>query len=133
MNEMRAGDVILTPTLDSGVLRFGELENDLAYLGEADDENHHLNRRKVCWSPKYIRRAALPSSTRATLRNIRTVFLVTEDKSEFLALPAVRDASDSPYGGSPAQTEILKSIRSQNPGFFEILIAELLKAMGVLT
>lgn len=130
MNEMRAGDLLLTPTLDSGVLRFGEVEHDHAYFNEATDEHRHRNRRKVRWSPKYIRRAALPESVRASLRNIRTVFLVTENKDEFLALPAVRDASESPYGGSPAQTEMLKRIHTQNPGFFEILIAELLKAMG---
>ena len=132
MNEMQAGDVILTPSLDSGVLRFGELTEDDPYFEEPNDAHRHANRRKIRWSSKHIRRARLPESIRATLKNIRTVFRVSQDKREFLSLPAVQDASDSPYGGTSAQTEMLQRIREQNPGFFELLIAELLKTMGCI-
>lgn len=130
MNEMDAGDVILTPTLDAGVLRFGELNETDAYFQEASDGHRHVNRRRVCWSPKYVRRARLPDNTRSALRNVRTVFLVSEYKDEFLAFEAVREASDTPYGGTPAQEALLERILQKNPGFFELLIAELLTAMG---
>jgi len=130
MNEMNAGDLVLTPTRNSGVVRFGELCQDAAVYAEPTDAHQHVNRRKVCWSPRFIRRALLPDSTRAALRNLRTVFLVSDDKEEFISLPAVQEASETPFGGTPAQEKLLQRIIGKNPGFFELLIAELLKAMG---
>ena len=130
MNKMGAGDVILTPTLDPGVIRFGRLAEADAYFEEPDAAHQHGNRRKVCWSSRYIRRTRLPDNTQVALRNLRTVFPVFEDGEAFLALPAIQEATDSPYGGTPAQELLLGRILTKNPGFFELLIAELLTAMG---
>ena len=132
MNLMEAGDVIVTPALDSSVLRFGEVRESEPYFEGRSGDHHHSNRRDVSWRDTCIFRARLPDELRANLRDRRTVFLLSDEKEEFLGLPAVGQPCDAPFGGDRAQSMILERIHEKIPAFFELLIAELLKAMGCI-
>ncbi len=130
MNEIAAGDFIVTPDRDPSVIRYGEVADSQAYFEEPSKEHRHGNRRRVAWHKDCILRARLPDGERKSLRNRRTVFLLSEDRDAFLELPAIGQPCNASFAGDPTQVRILESIHQKNPGFFELLIAELLKAMG---
>ena len=129
MSVMKSDDLIVTPMLDSNLLRSGDIVEATPYFDE--DQHHHPNRRKVDWRSEIILRAKLPEQERTILRDRRTIFLLSEQKNKFLALPAVAKAAESPFQAeSPEANFLLERIHEKIPAFFELLIAELLKAMG---
>lgn len=130
MNEIAIGDIIVTPTVNANVLRYGEVSEPEPYVADSADAHHHVNRRRVSWRDGCVLRTRLPDADRRTLRDRRTVFLLSDDRDAFLSLPAIGLPCDEQFAGNAAQTAILKKIHEKNPGFFELLIAELLQAMG---
>ncbi|MDE2967331.1 MAG: DUF2034 domain-containing protein [Chloroflexota bacterium] len=130
MNQIASGDIIVTPTINANVHRFGEVIEQEPYAPVSADAHHHVNRRKVHWRDDCILRTQLPDAERKTLRDRRTVFLLSDDRDAFLSLPAIGLPCDAPFPGNAAQAAILARIHQKNPGFFELLIAELLQAMG---
>ena len=132
MNEVVLDDLIVTPTIDPNRLRYGEVCESDPYYETPSEEHRHGNRRRVNWYEDCVLRTRLPDRERKALKDRRTVFLLAEDKDDFLALPAIGHPCDTQFGGDPAQAQILKNIHDKNPGFFELLIAELLEAMGCI-
>jgi len=130
MNEIASGDVIVTPTVNANVLRYGEVGGPGPYAADTANAHHHVNRRKVEWRDDCILRMRLPDAERRALRDRRTVFLLAGNRDAFLALPAVGLPCEVQFPGNAAQAAILGKIHEKNPGFFELLIAELLQAMG---
>ena len=130
LNEMDIGDIVVTPTLNSGVLRYGEIRESEPYFEEPDERHRHGNRRRVDWHDDCILRSRLPEEERKILKDRRTIFLLSHSRETFLALPSVGQPCDTPFASDPRQAKLLANIHTKNPGFFELLIAELLKAMG---
>lgn len=136
LNEFDAGDYIVTPARRSGILHYGTVVDAPPYFVDQapDDEDQHLNRRKVSWGKKTLLRSGLSVPFQRALTARLTVFSIDKHQAEFFAAIGREDLVVSiPSERKPefdAYSLALDRLMQFDPFEFEELIGALLEAMG---
>ena len=135
-HEIKVGDWVITPALDSQKLRYGQVTDEYRYEENPNDECRYKHRRNVKWSRKALARAELSAPFFNTLNGYLTVFNARH-QAEFL----LRIGRES---GLPVATAVvvhslsahevaLEHILQPKAGDFEHLVGHLFAAMGFET
>ncbi|HRJ21998.1 MAG TPA: restriction endonuclease [Bryobacteraceae bacterium] len=129
--EIKAGDYIITPSGDTELLHYGQVEADPSYFyGSGEDGCRYLHRRKVTWSPAVLRRGDLSVPFQNTIRSMLTVFYVSQ-REEFLSAINRKDlVGDVPVLKYDPYEVVLHQILELDDKEFEILVGHLLTALG---
>ncbi len=133
--DIHAGDWIITPAADSGMLWCGKVEpGSCSYEPEAPDGCPYPMRRKIVWEKQALRRGSLSMPLQYALRASKTVFAVRH-REDFLT--AIEQSEELP----PSLTEprsprtdthrvVLKQILNLGAEDVEMLVGQLLAALG---
>lgn len=134
--EIRAGDFVVTPELQSRWLRFGRVGPDPSYYFEAEttDGCRYQHRRRVHWSKERLDRIEFSVPLQSALRSMLTVYELTH-LDEFLTSIGRRDhiehVADTQGGQAyDAYAVVLDRILELDASEFEVLVSSLLTAMG---
>lgn len=135
-DEIRAGDFVVTPEVQSRWLRFGRVAPDPSYYFEAEtsDGCRYQHRRRVKWSKERLDRTEFSVPFQSALRSMLTVYELTH-VDEFLTSIGRRDLIEhvaDTQGGQAydAYAVVLDRILELDAGEFEVLVSSLLTAMG---
>lgn len=129
--EIKTGDYIITPAADTEWLHYGIVQADPSYyFVPKRDECPYRHRRKVIWAKERLRRSDFSVPFQNTIRSSLTVFAISQ-RDEFLEKIGVQAPNmranatqHDPY------TIVLNQVLELNDREFEILIKELLTALG---
>lgn len=129
--EMKAGDYVITPALDTELLHFGRIAGDTSYqFASGDDGCPYRHRRRVEWAPQTLARSAFSVPFQNTMRSSLTVFSVSQH-DEFLAKIGRTDLVTTPVAKAyDPYRVVLEQILELDAKEFEILIGHLLTALG---
>lgn len=128
--EIRAGDYIITPALDTEWLHYGKVGLDPSYFFSATEDGcRYRHRRRVEWAKDCLKRSNFSVPFQNTIRSSLTVFAVSQ-REEFLA--AIGQAEPMPKGTTQYDPYrvVLEQILELDDKEFEILIGHLLTALG---
>ena len=129
--EIKAGDYIITPAVDSEWLHYGVVEPYPSYFYFTGDDGcrfHH--RRRVKWSDKLIKRSDFSVPFQNTIRSLLSVFLVSQ-QDEFCQVIGRKDlASEKKPIQYDSYKVVLEQILELDATEFEILVGHLLTALG---
>ena len=135
-HEIKVGDWVITPALDSQKLRYGQVTGNYYYEEKPSDKCRYKHRRKVKWSRKALDRADLSAPFFNTLNSYLTVFNARH-QAEFLmrigrgsSVPAVAVVAAHSLD---AHEVALDHILQLKAGDFEHLVGHLFAAMGFET
>lgn len=135
-HEMRIGDWVITPALDSQKLRYGQVAGSYSYEEKPSDKCPYKHRRKVKWSRKALHRDDLSAPFFNTLNSYLTVFNARH-QAEFLMRigrgPSVPAVAAAIAPSLDAHEIALEHILQLKAGDFEHLVGHLFAAMGFET
>ncbi|NTU52314.1 MAG: hypothetical protein HGA97_01150 [Chlorobiaceae bacterium] len=129
--ELQGGDFVITPDQNTEYLHFGRLTSQLPYFDPSPTDGCPYNhRRHVVWCTELLRRNEFSVPFQNTIRSSLTVFSISQ-REEFLekigTMPhgtGLRGTHIDPYDA------VLEQILKLNDKEFEILVKDLLTAMG---
>jgi predicted Mrr-cat superfamily restriction endonuclease len=127
--EIQPGDYVITPDADTEFLYYGKVDTDPTYIfAEGNDGCPYRQRRCIIWVKERIRRGDFSVPFQNTIRSSLTVFTVSQ-RDEFLTAighPVEKHhvAEYDPYH------VVLERVLQLDPKEFEILVANLLTALG---
>lgn len=129
--EIQTGDYVLTPSANSELVYYGEMDADPSYfLGNAGDGCPYLQRRRVKWAKEPILRTGFSVPFQNTMRSSLTVFAVSQ-REEFLAAIGRQDLAPPPSTAEyDAYRTVLRQVLTLDAKEFEILVSYLLSALG---
>lgn len=131
LTEVTAGTFVVTPTDDSGKLLVGKVTGDYYHAsGALDSPLPH--RKQVEWFDELLTRNTLSIPTQNTLGSLLAVFKIPQ-YDEILSqykVPFPSKQSRIVVTDSTVNKLILSSILELSAGDFEILVTELLTAIG---
>lgn len=128
--EIKAGDYVITPALDTEWLHYGTVAPDPSYFfATPDDGCPYRHRRRMQWAKDRIRRANFSVPFQNTIRSSLTVFAVSQ-RDEFLT--AVGEAEPTPKATTQYEPYrvVLEQVLELDDKEFEILVGHLLTALG---
>lgn len=129
--EIQAGDYVITPASDTEWLNYCKVETDPSYFYANDDDGcPYRHRRRVTWSRQRLKRADFSVPFQNTIRSSLTVFAISQ-RDEFLATIGRSDLILKPVviEYDPYRV-VLEQILTLDPKEFEMLVGELLTALG---
>jgi len=129
--EIKAGDYVITPALDTEWLHYGEVGPDPSYFfSTTEDGCRYRHRRRVVWAPQRLNRGDFSVPFQNTIRSSLTVFAVSQ-RDEFLAAIGHANLTSKP---STQQYDpyrvVLEQVLELDDKEFEILVGHLLTALG---
>jgi len=124
-------DRLLTPSDDTEILNYGQIETDPSYYFAKPDNCPFRHRRRVKWSKKsIILRSALSVPFQNTIRSSLTIFAVSQ-RDEFFSFIDRKDLiSVKPNETYDPYLSVLNQVLQLNDKEFEILFGHLLTALG---
>lgn len=128
--EMRAGDIVVTPSTDSESLHYGTVENGAYHFDSGSDGCRFRHRRPVKWSKDLIRRGDLSVPLQNTLRSSLTVFRVEGKDELFIQMGLKELVSAKPVAAYDPYATVVSQLLVLDPKEFEVLITQLLSALG---
>ncbi len=128
--EIEPGDYIVTPTADSGKLRFGLVEGKPYYEPNTSDGCPFPHRRTVDWSQETLNRKALSMPLQYGMRARMTVFSVRYREDFFLSIGRDDLAGNPGALKYDAYDVVLNRLLELDAQEFEILVGHLLTAIG---
>ncbi|MYD52686.1 MAG: hypothetical protein F4W96_00060 [Chloroflexi bacterium] len=127
LNEIRPGDYIITPAKQGrllvGVVGEGERQGKFFEPSPGFPDNCN-NRRRVEYRDWHLYREELPAPLRYSVGGQLTVFSVDPHKEDFLRVIGNSSANEAP------PRTLLRRILDTNDEQVEMLVADLLRAMG---
>ena len=129
--QIKAGDYVITPAADTELLRYCEVGTDPSYFYSSDNDGcPFLHRRRVSWAQKSLMRSAFSIPFQNAIRSSLTVFNVVHTE-EFLITIGAEDSGLKlqPTTHDPYRV-VLNQILELDAAEFEILVRDLLKALG---
>lgn len=128
--DIKAGDYVITPSTDTEWLHYGEVTDDPVYFWTENDDCPYPHRRKIEWASRRIKRSEFSIPFQHTIRSSLTVFNVSHGQ-EFLARVGVQGVTiDGELEINDPDQVVLKQILELDSGEFEILVRDLLVAIG---
>ena len=129
--EIRAGDYVITPAMDTEWLHYGRIGSDPSYFfSSTEDGCPYRHRRRIEWAKERLKRGDFSVPFQNTIRSSLTVFAVSQ-RDEFLAAIDHGDFAPSPVAAqyNPYRV-VLEQILELDDKEFEILVGHLLTALG---
>ena len=132
--EIETGDYIITPTVNSALLRYGRVISSPYYEQTPQDSCPFPHRCQVDWAKHPLNREEFSMPLQFTLRGSLTIFAVSQ-REEFLAAIGQSDAV-LPTAGQPKLPRpdtyqvVLEQILNLDATEFEMLVGHLLTALG---
>ncbi len=129
--EIQAGDYVITPAADTEWLHYCKVDTDPSYFYAADDDGcPYRHRRRVEWYKQRLKRGDFSVPFQNTIRSSLTVFAISQ-RDEFLATIGCSDLISKPavIEYDPYRV-VLEQILTLDPKEFEMLVGELLTALG---
>jgi hypothetical protein len=128
--EIKAGDYIITPALDTEWLHYGTVGPDPSYFfATTEDGCRYRHRRRVTWATERLKRGDFSVPFQNTIRSSLTVFAVSQ-RDEFLASIGRGDAAAKPAAQYDPYKVVLEQVLELDDKEFEILVGHLLTALG---
>lgn len=129
--ELQGGDFVITPDQNTEYLHFGRLTSQPPYFDASPTDGCPYNhRRHVVWCTELLKRNEFSVPFQNTIRSSLTVFSISQ-REEFLEKIGVMQHSTGKKGSLVDPYEaVLKQILQLNDKEFEILVKDLLNAMG---
>lgn len=129
--EMKAGDYIITPAMDSQNLHYGVVEEDPSYYYQSEeDECPFRHRRRVVWNQNTLIRQEFSVPFQNTIKASLTVFEISHQQ-EFMEAIGASHSEPKPNAAVDADKMILNRIYSVLlPEEFELLVDRLLVTIG---
>ena len=129
--ELHGGDFVITPSLDTEYLHFGRITPQSPYFEPVPTDGCPYNhRRHVVWCNELVKRNEFSVPFQNTIRSSLTVFSISQ-REEFLEMigfirhgTGLKGANTDPYDA------VIEQILKLNDKEFEILVKDLLNAMG---
>jgi len=129
--EIKAGDYVITPALDTEWLHYGTVGPDPSYFfATAEDGCRYRHRRRVAWATGRLKRGDFSVPFQNTIRSSLTVFAVSQ-RDEFLAAIGRTDLTPKPVATQyDPYRVVLEQVLELDDKEFEILVGHLLTALG---
>jgi restriction system protein len=131
--DMRSGDFVFTPTLNSDQLIQGVLRDAPYQYVEGDPACPLQHRRPVEWSQRVLQRSELSIPFQYALRAWQTVFSISDadQRNSFLQVIGHKPTDEPTRDVSlPYHRAVLKRVLELDAHDFELLITNLLRAAG---
>lgn len=129
--DLRAGDYVITPDGNTELLHVGVVESDPSYFfGGTEDGCRFPHRRRVRWLPDTYKRAAFSVPFQNTIRSSLTVFYVSQHDQFFEIIGRKDLVTNAPRTTHDPYEVVLEQLLELNDKEFEILIRDLLSALG---
>jgi len=132
LHEIKEGDYIITPALDTEYLYYGVIDKEPSYLfSDISDGCPYRHRRKVIWEKNPISRSSFSVPFQNTIRSSLTVYNISH-KNHFFSVIGKKDLveKESFHDEFDYYKSILNRILTLDDGEFELLITSLLTALG---
>lgn len=128
--EIKAGDYVITPALDTEWLHYGTVGPDPSYfLATTEDGCPYRHRRRVAWATERLKRGDFSVPLQNTIRSSLTVFAVSQ-RDEFLATIGLKDSAPRVVAQYDPYRVVLEQVLELDDKEFEILVGHLLTALG---
>lgn len=129
--DLRAGDYVITPAANTELLHVGVVADDPSYFhGGTEDGCPFPHRRRVRWLTDTFRRTAFSVPFQNTIRSSLTVFYVSQHDHFFEIIGRKDLATNAPKAIHDPYEMVLEQLLELNDKEFEILIRDLLSALG---
>jgi restriction system protein len=126
--EIRDGDYVVTPALDTEWLHYGEVAPGPSYyFSTTEDGCRYRHRRRVKWNEKRLKRGDFSVPFQNTVRSSLTVFAISQ-RDEFLA--AIGQPRSTEVTQYDPYRVVLEQVLELDAEEFEILVGHLLTALG---
>ncbi len=129
--EIKAGDYVITPALDTEWLHYGTVGPDPSYFfATIKDGCRYRHRRHVAWAKERLKRGDFSVPFQNTIRSSLTVFAVSR-RDEFFAAIGRTDLAPKPVAAQyDPYRVVLEQVLELDDKEFEILAGHLLTALG---
>ncbi|OGX23795.1 MAG: hypothetical protein A2787_05720 [Omnitrophica WOR_2 bacterium RIFCSPHIGHO2_01_FULL_48_9] len=132
---IKPGDYVITPAKDTDFIHYGVVRDEPYYYGGTEDGCPFLHRRKVDWHKNSIRRAEFSVPFQNTIRSSLTVYSISRKnvshKSHFFEVIGKKEfVSKEQHIEVETHKVVLKRLLELNADEFELLVTELLTAIG---
>jgi hypothetical protein len=128
--EIKAGDYIITPALDTEWLNFGKVGPDPSYFfATAEDGCRYRHRRTVQWAKERLKRGEFSVPFQNTIRSSLTVFAVSQ-REEFLVAIGLAKIAPKVLAQYDPYRMVLEQVLELDDKEFEILVGHPLTALG---
>jgi predicted Mrr-cat superfamily restriction endonuclease len=129
--DIAPGDFVVTPTANSDVLYWGVVRDQpYLFLRWPSDGCPYQHRRFVDWNAEPVQRSLFSVPLQNTMKAWLTVFQVGEKESFFEAIGRPQPPSPEAKAKESATELVLNRILKLGDQEFEVLVTELLKALG---
>lgn len=127
--EIKARDYVITPAADTEWLHYAAVAPDPSYFYyPGDDGCPYRHRRRVQWAREPLKRSDFSVPFQSTMRSSLTVFSISQ-RDEFFKAVGRQDLVPKSLAQDPYRV-VLEQLLELAPTEFEILITELLAALG---
>ncbi|AZI42082.1 hypothetical protein EHF33_04415 [Deinococcus psychrotolerans] len=134
MFDIKAGDYILTPTAETEWINWGIVLDETYTFAIANDGCPFPHRRNVKWNKESLRRSDFSVPLKNTMRALLTLFEISKSgakSGEIFELMGKPELINPVEARSLLMHEVvIERILEQDAEFFELLVADLLRAMG---
>lgn len=129
--DLHAGDYVITPDGNTELLHVGVIAQDPSYfVGGTEDGCPFPHRRRVLWLPDTYKRSAFSVPFQNTIRSSLTVFYVSQHDQFFEIIGRRELVANAPKAIHDPYEVVLEQLLELNDKEFEILIRDLLSALG---
>jgi Restriction endonuclease len=127
--EIKAGDYVITPALDTEWLHYGRVGADPSYFfATTEDGCRYRHRRHIEWAKDRLKRGDFSVPFQNTIRSSLTVFAISQTE-EFLSAVGLAAAPRHAAQYDPYRV-VLEQVLELDDKEFEILVGYLLTALG---
>lgn len=132
LNDIHAGDYIITPSEDVELLYWGIVVDEPCYdyMPIGDRNCPYCHRRKVNWAQKPINRSELSIPFQNTMRATLTVFAIAQSDEFFRLIGRPEFASELPAASFDYYNEVIERVLRLDATEFEYLVLGILQSMG---
>ena len=129
--EIREGDYVITPAIDSKWLYYGRVtDNQVYFRPNPDDGCRYAHRRRVEWAKQPFNRLELSIPLQSTLRAALTVFKVRQEREFIQKIGELKEEVNIPEPSRDFREVVLRRILELTPKEFEELVGYMLAALG---
>lgn len=134
MFDIKVGDYILTPTPETEWVNWGIVQDEAYVFSTANDDCPFAHRRNVKWNKEPLRRSDFSVPLKNTMRSLLTLFEISKSGAksgevfEFIGKPELISPIEAK--SLLMHEVVIERILGQDAEFFELLVADLLRAMG---
>lgn len=129
--EIKAGDYVITPDLNTELLYYGIIEPDPSYFyAPGDNVCPFPHRRKIKWHKEPVKRSIFSVPFQNTIRSSLTVFAISQREHFFEITKSGDIISHTTREHHDPYKIVLEQLMELTAEEFELLITDLLTAVG---